>query len=216
MNSFSNFETSHSSGLPRSQHFGGVLEAVKSHPSLRMLLDGEAGLARMNLVDQQIHKAQAMHWDYLRCYHPGEFGHQAMQHAVKNSERLLHQLASTDSLFKTTWHMLEHMLDILPDTAELLLKQAMYENPLQFLKLYGEMREWAMEVEHRRHRRGQVHAARTACSDRARSREAKRKAELAALVTKVKFGRAEEGDLLKYLELVMPDDPTDPDQEGGL
>lgn len=51
--------------------------------------------------------------------------------------------------------------------------------------------------------------------ERADGREAKRRADPDALVTKVKSGRAEEGDLMRYLELVMPDDPEEAGNAGG-
>lgn len=51
--------------------------------------------------------------------------------------------------------------------------------------------------------------------ERADGREAKRRADLDALVAKVRSGRAEEGDLMRYLELTMPDDPEEAGNAGG-
>ncbi len=54
--------------------------------------------------------------------------------------------------------MLEHMLEMLPDTAEYLIKKGTHDNHEKSLELYGEMREWAQEAEHRKHRRKHANA----------------------------------------------------------
>jgi len=51
--------------------------------------------------------------------------------------------------------------------------------------------------------------------ERVDGREAKRRADLDALVAKLKSGQAEEGDLMRYLELTMPDDPEEAGYAGG-
>jgi hypothetical protein len=152
---------------------------------------------------------------------PGEYERQARQFGKKNSEKLLALLRAHDPLFETTWRMLEHMLDILPDTAEFLVKKGTHDDPAMFLELYKEMREWAREVEHRKHRRGQANrqaqgrAKAEPAREAAGDREAKRRTDLDALVAKVKSGRAEEGDLLRYIELSMAGGADDGGNAGG-
>lgn len=109
--------------------------------------------------------------------------------------------------------MLEHMLDILPDTAEYLVKKGTHDNPSLFMELYGEMREWAREVEHRKLRR--KHARPGVQAHAAHAPAGAREAELKALVAKVKSGRAEEGDLLRYIELTMRRQPGEAEGAGG-
>ena len=135
----------------------------------------------------------------------------------KDAATLLALLKVHDPLFKTTWRMLKHMLAILPDTAEYLVKKGTHDDPARFLALYEEMREWAQEVEHRRRRRKGAQrsthsgpALKVAEAGKARHRD-----ELSALVARVKSGRAEEGDMLRYIELSMAGGSRDSDSEGG-
>lgn len=204
-------------GLPGYPHFADVLEIIKKRPGMRMMLDGQAGLACLCPEDSHAHRGRHALWEHLRRNHPHEYQRQAREHGKKNSEALLALLRIHDPLFHTTWSMLEHMLDMLPDSAEHLVKKGTHDNPAMFMELYGEMREWAEEVEHRKHRRSRAkhEPGEKGRITSAGESESRRKADLAALVAKVKSGRAEEGDLMRYLELAMRREDGGYDDEGG-
>ena len=207
MYSFSHFHARDSIGLLQYPNYATVLEAVKGHPHMRIALDGPAGFERLSPEERHEHRLICQLWEHLRRNHPAEFDRQSKELGRKNAQRLLTLLRLNDPLFAATWRMLEHMLDILPDTAAHLVKKGTHDDAAVFLDLYGEMRDWAEEVEHRKHRRKQAQPRTTANRkpNAPRSRRASRRAERDALIAKVRAGRAEEGDLLKYLELTMPD-----------
>lgn len=188
--------------LPIFPAFGEVMQNVKAHPSMRLLLEGPSALGSLQPHERHEHAVRCMCWDHLKRTSPHEHERQAREQGRKNSERLLGLLRAHDPLFERTWDMLHHMFEILPDAAEYLIKKGSHTDPAIFLELYEEMRALAQEVELRGHRRkhsslGEPRSGRsgsfasTSASDQARR----------ALVAKFKSGRAEEGDFLKYLEL---------------
>lgn len=217
MYSFSHQSDGDATGLPQYPHFADILKTLKGHTATRLMLDGQAACDCLRGEEQHEHRMRRTLWESLRRLDPHEYERQVKEQGRKNSERLLAMLRAHDPLFGTAWRMLEHMLEILPDTAEYLVKKGTHDDPAKFLELYEEMREWAQEVEHRKHRRKSPTSKANAGHERERAdgREAKRRADRAALVVKVKSGRAEEGDLMRYLELTMPDDPEEAGSAGG-
>jgi len=228
MYSYSYLAAPEAAGLPQYPHFWDVLEAIKANPGMRAMLDGQAGFSRLNPMEQQAHLNLYQLWDSLRRTNPREYEHLAREQSKTNARRLLALLGTYDPLFKTTWRMLGHMFAMLPSTAERLVKMGTHADPSMFLKLYGEMREWAREVELRKHRRGtaraQVRAQAQARANAPTARpvpkpggasEAQRRADLEAFLTRVKSGRVLEGDLMRYLELAMRRDSDESDSAGG-
>lgn len=217
MYSYSHHLAPADAGNHRHPPFADVLETIKSAPSMRMMLDGQAGFARLSPAEQHEHRTKCMLWDYLRRTQPHEYARQYRERCSRNAERFMALLRIHDPLFATTWHMLTHMLEMLPGTAEYLVRKGAHDNASIFLKLYEEMREWAEEVEQRKHRRKRAHESARAPRprDAAAEREAKRQADMAALAAKTKACKGEEGDLLKYLELAIPDDHPQSETEGG-
>ncbi len=76
MYSFSNFASPDTTGLPRYPHFADIHEAIKGHPSMRMMLDGQAGFSRLDPVQQYEHQAKCMFWDFLQRTNPHEYKRQ--------------------------------------------------------------------------------------------------------------------------------------------
>lgn len=99
-------------------------------------------------------------------------------------QRKLALLQQTDPLFARTMHMLEFMLRDMPLPAVRTALRAIEATPNGFVRHYTTARDMAEHVEHMHHRA-----------------EIKRQDALEALKRKVKSGKAQEGDLLKYLEL---------------
>ena len=143
-----------------------------------------------------------------------------------NDQRLLQSLEAHDPLFSTAFPVLKNYLAHLPGPLGQLIVQAVDSHPAVFIDLYKHFRDF---VEHHANPginfQGQPMSPATAAADpRQRIRQAvagrmsapalenagvmddrlpnaSRKAELASLKTRVKAGRAREGDLLRYLEL---------------
>jgi len=202
MHSFSNYYDSGAAAMPSYPGFGDVLGKVKAHRAMRFMLDGTSAHESLQPHEKHEHGVRCACWDHLKRTNPHEYDRQAKEHGKRNGENLLHLLRTHDPLYERTWDMLQHMFEVLPDSAEYLIKKGSHCDPAMFLELYEEMRELAQEVEHRGHICKHVAAKQTRQNDRAHGAPDNdiERARM-ALVDKIKSGRAEEGDLVRYMEL---------------
>ncbi len=115
-----------------------------------------------------------------------ESAHQRMERHNRTVVRQckLAVLCHTDPLFERTMRILEFLLHDLPLQAARDMAREMDTSPNGFMRHYKHARTLAEHVEDSHHRK-----------------ELTRQAELTALKRKVKSGKAQNGDLLKYLEL---------------
>ena len=118
----------------------------------------------------------------------------------------VHGLKANDPLYERAMDIMHHYLSKLPKVFMPLVMPTLLSHSPTFMSLYMDMRHVAETVEHCLHHRNKKRAA-SAKAEAPGQRPCDgpntpaRAAELAALKERVRRGGAQEGDLLKYLDL---------------